>query len=192
MSKSHFIAVKPRAQARMEAIDEGSSNKSEDKDHVTTSNSSIKMGSVRPTQLDVLDRIKINNTKETPRSTIKGVLYSSEKDEIIFNRNNLKEVENKLKFAFIEFYQKLRLLKSFRSFTSCSDSRGYVPSLIFSLSFMHRRSLVAVVASLEIIRRGKWNFFRLENEHLNNVGKYRAFKTVPLPFNYDKDDDKGN
>lgn len=23
---------------------------------------------------------------------------------------------------------------------------------------------------------------RLENEHLNNVGKYRAVKTVPLPF----------
>ena len=23
---------------------------------------------------------------------------------------------------------------------------------------------------------------RLENEHLNNVGKYRAFKSVPLPF----------
>ncbi|KAG6546090.1 hypothetical protein Mapa_012496 [Marchantia paleacea] len=37
-------------------------------------------------------------------------------------------------------------------------------------------------ASLEVIRRGIWNFFRLENEHLNNVGKYRATKTVPLPF----------
>lgn len=23
---------------------------------------------------------------------------------------------------------------------------------------------------------------RLENEHLNNVGKYRAVKAVPLPF----------
>ncbi|KAH7554559.1 hypothetical protein ACOSP7_028017 [Xanthoceras sorbifolium] len=57
--------------------------------------------------------------------------------------------------------------------------------------FLHRKALVAVVASLEIIRRGIWNFFRLENEHLNNVGKYRAFKPVPLPFNYDDDDDKG-
>ncbi|KAK7836145.1 phosphate transporter pho1 like protein 3 [Quercus suber] len=49
---------------------------------------------------------------------------------------------------------------------------------------------IAIVASLEIIRRGMWNFFRLENEHLNNVGKYRAFKSVPLPFNYDEDEDK--
>jgi len=38
------------------------------------------------------------------------------------------------------------------------------------------------IASLEIIRRGHWNFYRLENEHLNNVGKFRAVKTVPLPF----------
>lgn len=27
---------------------------------------------------------------------------------------------------------------------------------------------------------------RLENEHLNNVGKYRAFNSVPLPFHYDE------
>ncbi|KAL6567692.1 hypothetical protein OROGR_001360 [Orobanche gracilis] len=58
---------------------------------------------------------------------------------------------------------------------------------IFSL---HRQTMTTLVASLEIIRRGVWNFFRLENEHLNNVGKYRAFKTVPLPFNYDEDEDK--
>ncbi|KAL1535697.1 Acid phosphatase pho1 [Salvia divinorum] len=39
-----------------------------------------------------------------------------------------------------------------------------------------------LLASLEVIRRGHWNYYRLENEHLNNVGKYRAVKTVPLPF----------
>ncbi|KAK1401322.1 hypothetical protein POM88_000927 [Heracleum sosnowskyi] len=47
-----------------------------------------------------------------------------------------------------------------------------------------------VLNVLEIIRRGIWNFFRLENEHLNNVGKYRAFKSIPLPFHYDEDEDK--
>lgn len=40
----------------------------------------------------------------------------------------------------------------------------------------------AMFAALEVIRRGHWNFYRLENEHLNNVGKYRAVKSVPLPF----------
>lgn len=52
--------------------------------------------------------------------------------------------------------------------------------------FIHRQALIAIVAVLEIIRRGIWNFFRLENEHLNNVGKYRAFNSVPLPFHYDE------
>ncbi|MCL7026488.1 hypothetical protein MKW94_018002 [Papaver nudicaule] len=53
--------------------------------------------------------------------------------------------------------------------------------------FLHREAMVVGVACLEIIRRGSWNFFRLENEHLNNVGKFRAFTTVPLPFNYNED-----
>ncbi|KAF3444793.1 hypothetical protein FNV43_RR14486 [Rhamnella rubrinervis] len=57
--------------------------------------------------------------------------------------------------------------------------------------FLHRRTLIAIVACLEIIRRGIWNFFRLENEHLNNVGKFRAFNSVPLPFNYEDEDKDG-
>ncbi|ONM30611.1 phosphate transporter1 [Zea mays] len=44
------------------------------------------------------------------------------------------------------------------------------------------------LAALEVIRRGHWNFYRLENEHLNNAGKFRAVKTVPLPF-HEVDDD---
>ncbi|RDX90827.1 Phosphate transporter PHO1-like 3, partial [Mucuna pruriens] len=62
--------------------------------------------------------------------------------------------------------------------------------LNFNFSFLHRQAMISIVASLEIIRRGMWNFFRVENEHLNNVGKYRAFKSVPLPFNYDEEEDK--
>ncbi|XP_059655817.1 phosphate transporter PHO1 homolog 3-like [Cornus florida] len=62
--------------------------------------------------------------------------------------------------------------------------------LNFRVPFLHRETMIALVAVLEIFRRGMWNFFRLENEHLNNVGKYRAFKSVPLPFNYDEDENK--
>ncbi|KAL3631190.1 Phosphate transporter PHO1 4 [Castilleja foliolosa] len=36
---------------------------------------------------------------------------------------------------------------------------------VFSL---HRQTMTTLMACLEIIRRGLWNFFRLENEHLNN------------------------
>ncbi|THG04271.1 hypothetical protein TEA_030078 [Camellia sinensis var. sinensis] len=56
--------------------------------------------------------------------------------------------------------------------------------------FLHKQIVAIIVAVLEIICHGIWNFFRLENEHPNNVDKYRAFKSVPLPFNYDKDGDK--
>ncbi|KAK4749218.1 hypothetical protein SAY87_026667 [Trapa incisa] len=52
---------------------------------------------------------------------------------------------------------------------------------------LHRTVIIAIFASLEIVRRGIWNFFRLENEHFNNVGKFRAFKSVPLPFQHDDD-----
>jgi hypothetical protein len=61
--------------------------------------------------------------------------------------------------------------------------------LKFRIDFMHTELMILVVACLEILRRGLWNFFRLENEHLNNVGKYRAFKSVPLPFNYGEDEE---
>lgn len=51
-----------------------------------------------------------------------------------------------------------------------------------NIGIFESRMLDFLLASLEVIRRGHWNYYRLENEHLNNVGKYRAVKTVPLPF----------
>ncbi|KAI7744195.1 hypothetical protein M8C21_020813 [Ambrosia artemisiifolia] len=54
--------------------------------------------------------------------------------------------------------------------------------------WLHRSAMIFIVACLEIVRRGLWNFFRVENEHLNNVGKFRAFKSVPLPFSYEDGD----
>ncbi|XP_062167299.1 phosphate transporter PHO1 [Alnus glutinosa] len=53
---------------------------------------------------------------------------------------------------------------------------------IFRLHDDQKNLLDFFGASLEVIRRGHWNFYRLENEHLNNVGNYRAVKEVPLPF----------
>ncbi|KAL8035264.1 hypothetical protein ABFX02_12G086000 [Erythranthe guttata] len=38
------------------------------------------------------------------------------------------------------------------------------------------RVTMLFLAALEVVRRGQWNFYRLENEHLNNAGKYRAVK----------------
>ncbi|GAV61488.1 SPX domain-containing protein/EXS domain-containing protein [Cephalotus follicularis] len=57
----------------------------------------------------------------------------------------------------------------------------------FRFSMMESNLVDFFLASFEVIRRGHWNFYRLENEHLNNVGHFRAVKTVPLPFR-DSDD----
>eukprot|EP01086_Lenisia_limosa_P012933 TRINITY_DN41626_c0_g1_i1.p1 TRINITY_DN41626_c0_g1~~TRINITY_DN41626_c0_g1_i1.p1 ORF type:complete len:209 (-),score=0.39 TRINITY_DN41626_c0_g1_i1:174-800(-) len=43
-------------------------------------------------------------------------------------------------------------------------------------------AVIAVYATLELLRRGLWNFFRLENEQINNTEGYRAVRDVPLPF----------
>ncbi|CAO3694540.1 unnamed protein product [Rhizopus stolonifer] len=47
---------------------------------------------------------------------------------------------------------------------------------------MNAQLFSILIALLEAYRRIQWNFFRLENEHLNNCGQYRAIKEIPLPF----------
>ncbi|KAJ7943430.1 Phosphate transporter PHO1-like protein [Quillaja saponaria] len=66
--------------------------------------------------------------------------------------------------------------------------------LEFHWPSLHKTTITTIISCLEIVRRGIWSFFRLENEHLNNVGKYRTFKLVPLPFSYynEEDNDKDN
>ncbi|GKD83650.1 phosphate transporter PHO1, partial [Tanacetum coccineum] len=61
--------------------------------------------------------------------------------------------------------------------------------LEFKVELIESRLLDFSLASLEVIRREHWNYYRLENEHLNNVGKYRAVKTTPLPF-YETDSNR--
>jgi len=38
------------------------------------------------------------------------------------------------------------------------------------------------LAMLEVFRRFQWNFIRMENEHVNNCGMFRATKDIPLPY----------
>lgn len=53
----------------------------------------------------------------------------------------------------------------------------------FSLTEMKYVSgdvVTSVTAPLEVFRRFVWNFFRLENEHLNNCGKFRAVRDISI------------
>jgi len=39
---------------------------------------------------------------------------------------------------------------------------------------------MTILSPLEVFRRFIWNYFRLENEHLNNVGKFRAVRDISV------------
>lgn len=45
-------------------------------------------------------------------------------------------------------------------------------SLTETVRYIHADLLTSILSPLEVFRRFVWNFFRLENEHLNNCGKY--------------------
>ncbi|KAJ3022006.1 Xenotropic and polytropic retrovirus receptor 1 [Thoreauomyces humboldtii] len=48
--------------------------------------------------------------------------------------------------------------------------------------FQDARLLVYLQALAELFRRFMWSILRMENEHTNNIGKFRAVTEVPLPF----------
>lgn len=53
---------------------------------------------------------------------------------------------------------------------------------IFTEDLQHSAYLSFFVSLAEVIRRGMWSLFRVENEHCNNVGKFRASRDIPLPY----------
>ena len=53
---------------------------------------------------------------------------------------------------------------------------------IFSSELQHSALLSFFVAFSEVCRRGIWTLFRVENEHCTNVGRFRASRDVPLPY----------
>ncbi|KAL3275926.1 hypothetical protein HHI36_020662 [Cryptolaemus montrouzieri] len=48
------------------------------------------------------------------------------------------------------------------------------------MGYVHADLMVTILAPFEVFRRFMWNFFRLENEHLNNVGKFRAVRDISV------------
>lgn len=55
----------------------------------------------------------------------------------------------------------------------------YLKSFALS-SPIHKEIISTVFKSLEVFRRFIWNFFRLENEHLNNCGEFRAVRDISI------------
>eukprot|EP00698_Gefionella_okellyi_P013236 TRINITY_DN3614_c0_g1_i2.p1 TRINITY_DN3614_c0_g1~~TRINITY_DN3614_c0_g1_i2.p1 ORF type:complete len:717 (+),score=122.65 TRINITY_DN3614_c0_g1_i2:57-2207(+) len=59
---------------------------------------------------------------------------------------------------------------------------GWVFTMTPLVVAVHPELYLAIFAVAEVVRRFQWNFYRMENEHLNNVGQYRATLQVPLPL----------
>ena len=53
---------------------------------------------------------------------------------------------------------------------------------LFTGELQHSALLSFFVGFSEICRRGIWTLFRVENEHCTNVGRFRASRDVPLPY----------
>lgn len=81
-------------------------------EHSKSEGNKVEIKGFRPASLDILNHVKINVTPETPVSTLKGILMSSNSD-FSFSRKELRKAEQQMTQAFIEYYQKLRLLKSY-------------------------------------------------------------------------------
>ena len=53
---------------------------------------------------------------------------------------------------------------------------------IFENELQHSAILSFIVSLSEVCRRAMWTLFRVENEHCTNVGRFRASRDVPLPY----------
>ena len=54
--------------------------------------------------------------------------------------------------------------------------------VIFSQEIQHSALLSFMISLSEVGRRAMWTVFRVENEHCTNVGRFRASRDVPLPY----------
>eukprot|EP01018_Ginkgo_biloba_P038196 Gb_22127 [translate_table: standard] len=66
----------------------------------------------RPEALEIIKNVKINIRPETPRSTLRSILTDPETRYL--NKEGMRKGKEMLRTAFVEFYQKLRLVKSYR------------------------------------------------------------------------------
>lgn len=67
----------------------------------------------RPAPLEILKQVKLNSDFVSPRSMIKGFLNMPNQADLEYSKEKLIKAEEQLRVAFVEFYQKLRLLKNY-------------------------------------------------------------------------------
>ncbi|XP_019228695.1 PREDICTED: phosphate transporter PHO1 homolog 9-like isoform X2 [Nicotiana attenuata] len=108
------IHFRSPSRLHMEAIQEVelTSEESLEKEATSERRDTAKMNEFRPAPLEILDHVRINVEPETPVSTLRKVIRTSNSN-LSFSREELRKAEEQIRKAFVEFYQKLRLLKSY-------------------------------------------------------------------------------
>lgn len=53
---------------------------------------------------------------------------------------------------------------------------------VFTSDLQHSAIMSFFVSLAEVLRRGMWSLFRVENEHCNNVDQFRASRDISLPY----------
>lgn len=51
---------------------------------------------------------------------------------------------------------------------------------LIEMGYIDSDIMFSILAPLEVFRRFIWNYFRLENEHLNNCGNFRAVRDISI------------
>ncbi|GFP90381.1 phosphate transporter pho1 homolog 5 [Phtheirospermum japonicum] len=138
------------------------SNESTFEDEITAEKDNKDAKAFKSASLEILDYVKINVNPETPRSTLRKVIKSS-KSEPSFSEEELSKAETKLRRAFIDFYQQLRLLKSYRntsnSYLEIVD-RSYLGSSDEVNTLMERLETTFIKHFAKGNRRKGMNFLR--------------------------------
>jgi len=56
--------------------------------------------------------------------------------------------------------------------------------IVYANQLQHSALMSFMLAIAEVLRRFMWSFFRMENEHVGNVGANRAYRNLPLPYRF--------
>jgi hypothetical protein len=60
---------------------------------------------------------------------------------------------------------------------------------IYTHDAQHATIVSFAVSLSEVLRRGLWTLFRVENEHCSNIKKEKASRDLPLPYKFVEDDE---
>lgn len=52
--------------------------------------------------------------------------------------------------------------------------------LLVQMGYVDSDLMLSILAPCEVFRRFVWNYFQLENEHLNNCGNFRAINDISV------------